>query len=78
MSDKRFRVKLVVSYVVYIPVKAQDEDSAVDELEKVLAKSDDYDMVNRSEAKEYQIEEITEDFEKKKERGMRIRKKKKK
>lgn len=58
MSVKKYRVELEVTYTLKIPVKAEDEDLSIDEIEKYLAKCDDYDIVNRSESRQYRIEKI--------------------
>ena len=58
MSGKRHRVELEVTYVVKLPVPAEDEDTAVTEAEKYLAKCDDYDIVNRSESRQFEIKKI--------------------
>ena len=58
MSSKKYRVDLEVTYTLKIPVNAEDEDLSVDEIEKYLAKCDDYDIVNRSESRRYEIEKV--------------------
>jgi len=58
MSSKKYRVDLEVTYTLKIPVNAEDEDLSIDEIEKYLAKCDDYDIVNRSETRRYAIEKV--------------------
>ncbi len=60
MKTKEYRVKLNVTYTMYIPVKAEDQDSAIDEIEKYINKTDDYEIVNRSPEKSFDIREIAE------------------
>lgn len=55
---KKYQIHLEVTYFVKVVVSADDEDLSVDELEKYLAKADDYDIVNRAEAKSYDIDKI--------------------
>ncbi len=60
MKTKEYRVKLDVTYTMYIPVKAEDQDDAIDEIEKYINKTDDYEVVNRSSEKSFDIQEVTE------------------
>ncbi len=62
MSRKQYRVELEVTYYVKIPVQAEDEDLSLIEIEKYLAKCDDYDIVNRSDSRQYRIEEIVREY----------------
>lgn len=55
---KKYRVDVEVTYTVKIPVSAEDEDLSVDEIEKYLAKCDDYDIVNRSDDRQYRIDKV--------------------
>ena len=61
MSGKH-RVTLEVTYSLEIPVIADDEEAAVVEIEKYLAKCDDYDIVNRSEERQFRIEKIVKQY----------------
>jgi hypothetical protein len=63
MSSKH-RVTLEVTYYLDIPVAADDEDLAVVEIEKYLAKCDDYDIVNRSEDRQFRINKIVKQYDK--------------
>ena len=63
--SKKFNVSLEVTYTVKIPVSAEDEDTSVIEIEKYLAKCDDYDIVNRSEERQYKIEKIVREYQNK-------------
>jgi hypothetical protein len=58
MISKKHRVHLEVTYYVEIPVTAEDEEMSVIEIEKYIAKCDDYDIVNRSCKRQYQIEKV--------------------
>lgn len=57
-SGKKHRVHLEVTYFIEIPVPADNEEEAVIEIEKYLAKSDDYEIVNRADNKQYRIDKI--------------------
>ena len=72
MSHKKYRVKLKISYTVYIPATAESASEAIDVVDAVVGKSDDYDMVNRSESRTIEIQEITEDFSSPREKGTKI------
>lgn len=61
---KKHRVSLEVTYFLDIPVDADDEDLAVVEIEKYLAKCDDYDIVNRSGERQFRIKEIVREYPK--------------
>lgn len=62
MIDKKYRVYLEVTYYVELPVSADDEDLSVIEVEKYLAKCDDYDIVNRSGERQYRIEKVIREY----------------
>lgn len=61
---KTYKVKLSVTYDVYVLANADDVDMAVDVVEKQLKKMDDYEVVNRATNKGVEIEEIVEVFTK--------------
>ena len=62
MSLKQYKVEIEVTYTVKISVNADDEDLSIDEIEKYLAKADDYDIVNRSEDRQYRIEKVVREY----------------
>lgn len=65
MKDGRkpYKIKLQVTYTLSINVSAFDDDEAVDELEKWIKQSDDYELVNRSSNKSFNIEEVKQDWD---------------
>jgi len=62
MRPKQYTVELEVTYTVKISVNAADEDLSIDAIEKYLAKADDYDIVNRSEDRQYRIEKVVREY----------------
>lgn len=48
---KTFKVKLRISYDLYLLASAYDENAAIDDIEKQVKKLDDYEIVNRAVAK---------------------------
>lgn len=60
MTTKRYEVKLNITYTLSIPITANSIDDVVDEIEKYIKKLDDYEIVNRSSKRSFDIQEITE------------------
>lgn len=61
-ETKDYRVTVEVTYLIDLPLRGRDEDEALDSLEKVLNKHDDYEIVNRSTKRTMEIVEIREDY----------------
>lgn len=59
---KRHRVSLEVTYFLDISVPSSDEETAIIEIEKYLAKCDDYDIVNRSSDKQPKIAKVIREY----------------
>jgi len=66
MKDGRkpYKITVQVTYTLEIPVNALDEDEAVDQFENWVKNSDDYEIVNRSPAKSFNITSVKENWEK--------------
>ncbi len=58
MSDKKHRVCLEVKYYVEIESTTDDEDRAIDFIDRYLEKADDYEIVNRSSTRSVEITDI--------------------
>ena len=57
--SKKHRVSLEVTYQVDLLLSSEDEEEALIQVEKFIAKCDDYDVVNRAHSKEFKIEKVT-------------------
>ncbi len=62
--DKKYSIEVSVTYTLIIPIQAKDEDRAIEELEKVIGKSDDYELVNRSTKRTTEIKDIKVNYDK--------------
>ena len=56
--DRKFRVLVEVTYLVDVAVSGKDEDDAVDSVDGIVAKLDDYEIVNRSHDRSMKIREV--------------------
>ncbi len=63
MALNKYSIDVEVTYKLKIPVTGKDEDDAIKELEKIIGKSDDYEIVNRSTGRATQIKEIKVTYE---------------
>ena len=62
MSSKKHRVALEVTYCFNLIVTAEDEEETIIEVEKYIAKCDDYDVVNRSGSRQLKIGNIAREY----------------
>jgi len=65
MKDGRkpYKITVQVTYTLEISVNALDENEAIDQFEDWVKRSDDYEIVNRSPAKSFNITSVKENWE---------------
>jgi hypothetical protein len=62
-KKKTFKVKVSVTYDLYLLAEEEDSNKAVDSVERQLKEHDDYVIVNRSHSKSMKILDIVEVLE---------------
>lgn len=57
---KKFKIKVAITYDLYLLADGEDADQAIDEAERQIKEHDDYVIVNRASNKSMQILDIIE------------------